>query len=280
MITEALQHCEGIGPARLSQLQTAGIGSWWSVLDDPGRVPQSFRAIVVSECCRCMEALHARDIQYFVDRLVPQDKWRVLSHYFDDASYFDIETTGLEYDAQITVIVCWHRGTLHTFVEGDNLDDFLDLLDETTLLVSFNGSSFDVPRVLDGFHIPELPCPHLDLRWVSYHQNWTGGLKDIADRLDVPRPADLQDVDGAMAVVWWNQWQNNSDPAALQCLIRYCSADVLLLIALAHHLAGQACPSASQLWSELPPAPASPTVTTPQSESRRPRARLLRLFQD
>jgi hypothetical protein len=280
LITEALQHCEGIGPVRLSELHTAGVRSWWSALDNPSRIPESFRAIVVSECCRCIEAMQARDVRYFVDRLLPQDKWRVLSHYFDDASFFDIETTGLDYDAQITVIVCWHQGTLHTFVEGENLDDFLDLLDEITLLVSFNGSSFDVPRVLDAFHIPQLPCPHLDLRWVSYHQNWIGSLKDIADRLDVPRPADLQDVDGAMAVLWWDEWQHSQDQSSLQRLIRYCSADVLLLVALAHHLAGQDCPPTSQLWSALPPAPLAEMVASPQSESKRPRARLLRLFRD
>jgi len=280
LISEALQHCEGIGPVRLSQLHSAGVESWWDALDDPRRVPESFRAIVVTECCRCIEAMHARDVRYFVDRLLPQDKWRVLSHYFDDASFFDIETTGLDYDAQITVIVCWHRGELHTFMEGDNLDDFLDLLDEITLLVSFNGSSFDVPRVLDAFHIPQLPCPHLDLRWVSYHQNWTGTLKDIADRLDVPRPADLQDIDGSMAVLWWDEWQDNQDQAARERLVRYCSADVLLLVALAHHLTGRECPSASQLWSALPPAPVADMVASPLSESRRPRARLLQLFRD
>ena len=39
-------------------------------------------------------------------------------------------TSGLEMDSLITVIACWHQGRLHTFVEHENLDDFLDLLDD------------------------------------------------------------------------------------------------------------------------------------------------------
>lgn len=280
MITQALQHCEGIGPVRLSQLHAVGIRSWSDALDTPGRIPTAWRPSVVSECCRCIAALQSRDLHYFVERLVPQDKWRILDHCFDDASYFDIETTGLEYDAQVTVIICWHRGALQTFVEGENLDDFLDLLDDVTLLVSFNGSSFDVPRILDAFHIPDLPCPHLDLRWVSYHQDLTGSLKEITQQLDLPRPSDLRDADGALAVEWWELWTRSQNQAARQQLIRYCAADVLMLVALAHQLTDRETPAANDLWSALPPAPANEPPAPHFQSSRRARARLLRLFRD
>lgn len=280
MITQALQHCEGIGPIRLAELHDAGVRSWHDVLDAPHRIPTGWRANVVSECCRCVDALQSRDLHYFAERLLPEDKWRLLDHCFDDASYFDIETTGLEYDAQVTVIICWHRGELHTFVEGDNLDDFLDLLDDMTLLVSFNGASFDVPRVLDTFHIPDLPCPHLDLRWISYHRDLSGSLKEITHHLDLPRPVDLHDADGALAVEWWHQWMHSQNQAARQQLIRYCAADVLMLVALAHYVTDRDTPPADELWSALPPAPVSEVPAPRLLASRRARGRLLRLFHE
>lgn len=246
-----MQHCPGIGPARLKQLRTAGVVSWSDVLEYPDRVPASQRGSLVEECARCVSALDASDVSYFIEHFVPQDKWRILAHFFDQASFFDIETSGLESDAAITVIACWHRGQIYNFVEHENLDDFLNLLDDMTLLVSFNGSSFDVPRVLDSFHIPTLPCPHLDVRWSCFHRGLRGGLKGIAHRLGVRRPTDLEGVDGAEAIHLWNAWVVSEDQQAKQRLLRYCAADVVLLRAVAGRLAGRPSSEDDASWSLL-----------------------------
>lgn len=253
MITEALQHCRGIGPKRLAQLHERGVRSWRDVVADPERLPAPLRDTLVQESRLSLEALERDDIGFFVERLAPQDKWRILAQYLDRTSFFDIETTGLDYDANITVIICWHRGELHTFVEHENLDDFLDLLDDVDLLASFNGSTFDVPRVVDAFHIPGLPCPHLDLRWLCHHRGLTGGLKNITRAIGTSRPADLRDVNGHMAVDWWWDWEKHGNAAAREQLIRYCAADVLLLVLLSQHLAER--PSVhDDIWSLLPGA--------------------------
>ena len=253
MITEALQHCHGIGPARLQRLHESGVRTWHDALRFPERLPGSFRDGMVQECRRCIDALERSDIHYLVTRFAPQDKWRVLAHYGEHASFFDIETMGLECDDPITVIVVWHQGCPHVFLEHENLDDFLELLEDVELLVSFNGSSFDVPRVIDAFHIPVLPCAHLDMRWSCYHRGLHGGLKNIANRIGIERPKDLENADGAMAVQLWSQWQNCRDHAARQKLIRYCTADVLLLVLLADRLFGAARLSTNEVWSHLPP---------------------------
>lgn len=251
MITEALRHCPGIGPVRLKQLHALGVRSWHDVLEHSSRIPFSFRSALVEECDRCLQALSNGDIQFLVGRLAPTDKWRVLSHLLEETTYFDIETMGLEYDAPITVIACWHRGELHHFVENENLDEFLNLLDDVKLLASFNGSSFDVPRVLDSFHIPRLPCPHLDLRWLCYHQGLRGSLKRIAADVGITRPADLNDADGALAVVLWQAWAGKGDRSARDLLLRYCGADVLMLVMLAEQLVGRADLCHEEVWSHL-----------------------------
>lgn len=269
MITEALQHIRGIGPVRLERLADLGIRSWQDAVDHARLIPFGLREEVVAEVDRCLQAVEASDIRYLVEVLDTQDKWRILHHYMDRISWFDIETTGLEYDDSITTICCWHKGQLCTFVEHENLDDFLDLLDDVELLVSFNGSTFDIPRVLDGFHIPELPCPHIDLRWPCYHAGLNGGLKQICTELGLQRPTDLSNADGSLAVELWSRWQHQQDKDARQLLIRYCAADVLLMIPVTQHLAGVTKTPMEDLWGNLPKTPATFRESSPTETRRR-----------
>ncbi len=266
MITEALLHCAGVGPKRLAQLHAHGIRTWIDVLNQPNGLPKALGRALISESQRCLTALDAGEIQYFTSRFASQDKWRILTHYLDQASFFDIETVGLEHDAAITVISCWHRGSLHHFVEHENLDEFLELLDDIQLLVSFNGSSFDVPRVLDTFHIPELPCAHVDMRWTCFHQGLTGGLKEIGQGAGIVRPRDLQSADGELAVRLWSAWRSFQDHAARELLIRYCASDVLMLVMLARQQAGRQDVPHDTLWAQLPEAPVSELITAPHSD--------------
>jgi uncharacterized protein len=265
LITAALRHCPGIGPVRLERLHAAGVHDWSDAVRFPERIPGTWRGAIVAECTRCLAAHAAGDIAYFVQRFAPQDRWRILAEYLPRTTFFDLETEGLEYDAPITVIGCWHRGTLRTFVEHENLDAFLDLLDDVELLASFNGNAFDVPRLLDAFHIPALPCPHVDLRWMCHHRGWKGGLKDISERLGIARPLDLQGVDGAWAIHLWHRWRQRQDVAAREQLLRYCAADAVLLVFLAHHLTAREVSELDQLWSQLPAASAPSLPFTPAS---------------
>ncbi len=260
MIRQALRHLPGIGPGRLNDLLQAGIRSWSDILDQP--LPDTVRLsprsweTIQSHVRACEQALQADDLTSLVQTLAKPDHWRILAHGFERASYFDIETTGLECDSQITLIVCHHRGRLHTFVKDENLDDFLELLEDVELLVSFNGASFDVPRILAHYHIPELPCAHLDLRWICYHVGLKGGLKLIEPRLGIRRPWDLQGVDGAQAVWLWNLWEHRRDPQAREKLLRYGRADVLALKLVAAYLLRHKgcpvdCPEPADLWQQL-----------------------------
>ena len=269
MITEALQHCRGIGPIRLRQIHQSGVRSWSDVLNAPQCLPEWLRNELVAESERCLRALADDDIGYFVDCLSPHDRWRIVAHYIDRCSYFDIETTGLEIDDTITTIVCWHRDQLHTFVEHENLDDFLDLLDDIDLLVSFNGSTFDVPRVLDVFHIPDLPCPHLDLRWPCYYRNLHGGLKQISSEIGLQRPDDLEDADGSLAVRLWSLWRHSGDAEAKNLLLRYCAADVLLLRGVAQHIADQPVTVHNEFQTALPAANHVAAVPGPHSQRKK-----------
>ncbi len=185
---------------------------------------------------------------------------------FARAAFFDIETAGLATGSPVTLIVGLRAGDLHTFVRGENLDDFLPWVEEVELLVSFNGATFDVPRVLDHFRVPRLRCPHLDLRTLTRGAGLRGGLKKIEQELGIERPADLQGMTGEDAEWLWRAWEKDGDRAARDRLIRYCQADVVGLRELAARLLerlGRPVEGALPAPVSVPPAAIREAVCTP-----------------
>ncbi len=229
MIDQTFVLCPGIGPKTEYKLKSLGLASWKDCLDNPELLPFSKekKAQFLDRLNRNLTALKNDDIDLLVSSLPTREHWRVLGTYFDRATYFDIETTGLSsYDSLITVIVAYYKGDLHTFLFEENLDEFLDLVENSELLVAFNGNSFDIPFVEKAFNIPDIGCPFIDLRWICYHQGFTGGLKTIEREMKIKRPQEVESIDGMEAVSLFIDWKNGNLQAKNQ-LIRYCKADVL-----------------------------------------------------
>ncbi len=232
MITENFLHFKGIGPKTSETIKNAGFKTWQDIIDNPSNLPCSanLRNHLFSQATGSLNAYKNNDIQKLLSAFSTSEQWRILNHYHDRISYFDIETSGLSrYDAKITVIACLHKGEMHTFFRDDNLADFLDLLDDVTLLSSFNGNCFDIPFVLESYHIPELECPHIDLRWICYHAGLRGPLKVIEKECGVKRNDDIGDIDGFEAVNLWHRWVLHKDRKAKDLLVKYCEADVYAL---------------------------------------------------
>lgn len=278
MIRGALSVVPGIGPERRKRLAAAGVWDWHGLLahaDEAGLRGASLeRAKAAVE--EAERAAQTGDIAWFLKHVAPADRWRILAEWMDDASYFDIETDGVEGAVSVTFISCWHQDELRSFVRGENLDEFLDVLDEVRLLVSFNGAAFDVPHIEREFHIPHLPCPHLDLMPVLKREGMTGGLKRIEKACGLERPPDIAGLDGQEAVWLWRLWETDGARAARRVLERYALADALSLKYLAARVVQAhgglvTCPSSDALWSFLPPAvdeeggllPRSPAPVTP-----------------
>lgn len=238
MIDQTFLHCLGIGPKTEQKLKSKGFQSWSDCLANPEAVPLSLKrkTTFLQQIQQSQSALLANDIGYLVRNLPSREHWRILARYFAQATFFDIETTGLSsYDSIITVIVAFHKGQLHTFLFRENLDQFLDLVEQSDLLVAFNGNSFDIPFVEHAFNIPEIGCPFIDLRWICYHLDYYGGLKSIEKQMGIERPAQIDSVDGFEAIGLFFDWQNG-DLKAKQKLIAYCQADVLSVYLVAHEL--------------------------------------------
>ncbi len=240
MITGTFLHMRGIGPTTEERMRSAGITSWFHILEGPPLIPLAdrLRARLLEETRKSLDALKEDNIGFFVKRFPTSQHWRILSQYLERVAFFDIETSGLSrYTAEVTVASVLHKGRMHSFVRDENLEGFLDLMEDIDLLVSFNGNCFDIPFVLDAFRIPELPCPHIDLRWVSYHAGLRGGLKEIEKACGLPpRDEDLQSVNGLEAVLLWNDWRQRRLRSSRDRLVRYCESDVRTLAHLSSHI--------------------------------------------
>ncbi len=282
----ALLHLPGIGPLTEQRLRMQGIGSQRELSrHDTNELPG------FADCApprtrlarQCERAIAAGDIAFLLKTFHRSDHWRILADFMDRATFLDIETTGDPTAPDITLIVCFHGRHLSMFTAGDNLDDFLAYLDTIKLLVTFNGATFDLPRIEARFHIPLGHIPHIDLRSVCHHAGMRGGLKQVEHAIGLQRPPDILGVDGSDADWIWERWRTTGDIAHLALLTRYCAADVISLQHLTNWLiarhTGSPCPPFD--WSDLPPvtalpppAPVLPPLSIGTSRQQRLRERL------
>lgn len=166
--------------------------------------------------------------------LRPAEQWRLWCELKDQARYLDIETLGLALDDPITMVGVGDGLFASVLVAGRDLtaQRLAQELSGARLLVTFAGTSFDLPRLRRAF--PTLPwdLPHLDLAISGRHVGLRGGLKAVERALGWRRPAELSACDGKEAVRLWRRHQAGERGALLK-LIRYCRADVASLPGLA-----------------------------------------------
>ncbi|MFP3867988.1 MAG: ribonuclease H-like domain-containing protein [Desulfobacteraceae bacterium] len=169
------------------------------------------------------------DLVYFADRLPSAQYWRLFKHFRPRAAYLDIETTGANWPMlTITVIGLYDGCRFQQFVQGENLHQFSQAIRSYSLLVTYNGTQFDLPVLRANFPDLSLPPVHIDLRFVLARLGYRGGLKRIEPQLGVHRPSDLEDLDGYMAVLLWDRYQRG-DRTARDLLLRYNQEDVVNL---------------------------------------------------
>lgn len=228
MIRECFRHCQGIGPKTAEVLNQKGFVTWDDCLTRVEEIPFNGkrRKKLINDIQRSRLALDSHDIDYFTASFPTAEHWRILENYFDRATFIDVETTGLSrHSCHVSVITAFHRDEMHSFMYGENLDDFLLLVDDAGLLVTFNGNCFDIPFLEKTFNIPSIGCAHIDLRWIAWHRGYRGGLKAIERKLGIYRPPHIDGIDGYEAVDLFFQWQRG-DASSRKRLISYCRADV------------------------------------------------------
>lgn len=173
--------------------------------------------------------LYSFNSGFFYDILPKSEHWRLYNFFREDAVYLDIETSG--YCNNVTVVGLYDGNNTKTMVKGINLDwkNLSEELKKYRMIVSFNGSSFDLP-ILNKCYPDLIPrIPHFDLRFACNRLGLNGGLKSVERQLSIKRPDELDGLQGADAVFLWRAYTSTGHRDYLEKLVKYNEEDIVNL---------------------------------------------------
>lgn len=259
MLQNTFCHIPGIGAATEKRLWAAGVTSWEKWLEPPPiKLPNSSRLEIPHILDKSLDALN-EDPAFFTGRLPSYEQWRVFPQYRHKTAYIDIETTGLGDNADLTTIALYDGKDVHYYVNGKNLEQFLEDIWKFKVLVSYNGKAFDIPFLERYFRIT-LNHAQIDLRYVLARLGFKGGLKGCEKMLGINR-GELDGVDGYFAVLLWNEYETYNDIKALETLLAYNIEDTVnleLLMIEAYNRNVSDTPFAKELKLPSPQTPMLP----------------------
>ena len=233
MLQNSFIHISGIGKKTEQNLWRKGIKTW-DMFKQP--FPASLSKTTLN---RLRDGLgnHPTTIldspDYLYKTLPSNQHWRLFPRFRHTTAYIDIETTGTHHDCTITTIALYDGNQTLTFVNGDNLHTFPEVLKRYQLIVTYNGKSFDVPIIKNFFNI-DVPQAHLDLRGILAAIGLKGGLKGCEKQLGIDRQ-ELAGVDGYGAVLLWRDYERFKNKDVLDTLLAYNIADAVNLEPLLIH---------------------------------------------
>jgi hypothetical protein len=177
-------------------------------------------------------ALDRGDVDRLAAALPASEQWRLFEIFGADAAYLDIETGDDVWGRQgISAIGILDRAGPHLLLGGRDLHLFPKLARRWSLLVTFNGLSFDLPILRRAFPDWTPPACHIDLRHVLARLGHHGGLKRIEreiTELHLARPWHLRGIDGWDACGLYRRGREG-DGEALRLFAEYNLYDVINL---------------------------------------------------
>ena len=155
----------------------------------------------------------------------------------------DIETTGFNGKVAVVGLCGPSDGEVgyQEFVRGRYLDasSLARTFRGCKLLITFNGLSFDVPRIRKEFPTALPRVPHVDLfRVAREFYGMPVSLKTLETTFNIRR-ADDGDLRKGMATKLWRRFEEHNDENALRKLLNYNREDAANLYMLADALLEQ-----------------------------------------
>ncbi len=249
LLTRSFIHVPGVGERRERSLWERGYTDWDAFLRDHPRNP--WRELIAS---RLERGRAARDMPR-------REMWRLADAFPGRTAFLDIETTGLTPGRDgVTCVGLSDGESVEALVHGRDLDRLPEALERFDLLVTYNGSCFDLPVLAGAF--PEIDFGrfhHIDLRYPLHRLGLKGGLKGVERALGLSRAAEVEGVDGYLAVLLWEE-HRKGHPRALETLVTYCLEDVVHLKPLLAHAYDRL---AEQLPLDVEPMPSGPMPANP-----------------
>ena len=230
MLRQSFVLLRGIGRRTEQRLRSLGIVDWKAFLASDGlpHMGKARKAMLDAHLKALGKCLERGDAVTLGNALPASEKWRLYPDFRDRAAFLDIETTGLNLPATVTVVGIT-VGRDHTpLVRGINLskDAIERALRPARILVTFNGGSFDLPALRMAFPGLKLDMPHIDIRHLAPRAGIRGGLKKVERILGIQRAREIKMLCSHDAVYLWRIWERKQSGNALRLLIDYNRADV------------------------------------------------------
>ena len=227
MLRNTFLHIPGVGPTTERKLWERDAFSWSQFTgSNGGEIPQKTAEKISNYLTLSENALKGKEIQFFSRTLPKREWWRLYPEFKNSTAFLDIETTGLSfYYDNITLIGLFNGKEFKVYIRGQNLPDFKDEIQKYLLLVTYNGTLFDLPFLSSEFDQLSLPPVHIDLRFLLKRLNYTGGLKSIEKQFGISREDEVDNIDGFGATILWHRYMRG-DCGALELLLKYNFYDV------------------------------------------------------
>lgn len=237
MIESSFCFLSGVGRQTEWRLWENGIGTWSDFLAAPTipKISSARKSLYDEGISQAQERRNREDARYFAVNLRPREQWRLYEWLRPRAVYLDIETNSF---GEITVVGLYGKGNMTSLVRGESLSrqNLADELASYDLLMTFCGTTFDLPVLIANFPGLRLDQPHIDLCFLGRQLGYRGGLKSVEVQTGIERLPELQGMNGADAVLLWNRWRHSRDQEARRLLLGYNEADCVNLEPLADHL--------------------------------------------
>jgi uncharacterized protein len=240
MLKKSFIFLPGVGERTESRIWEDGIDDWDRFIESkkagPLQGPRKEKCDQILTVSRTK--FREMDLEYFSGLMKSADTWRLWDDFGDGAVFLDIETMGTSRFHPITVVGAWDRKEFRALVRGKDLngDSIKELLKDATMLVTFNGRTFDVPMIESKFPGTVPRVPHLDLRFLGSRCGHRGGLKALEISLGLARPDDVKGMSGEDAVRLWHLYEKDRNRNALKLLLKYNMEDVVNLVPITEDL--------------------------------------------
>lgn len=234
MITSSFCLLPGVGLCTERRFWRQGVSTWERFLASPAvrGISADRKVLYDYRIAEAHQHFADDDSRYFAKAVPARHQWRLYEWLRARAVYLDIETDSF---GHITVVGLYGQGRYTALVRNESLG-LLRLREELSrydLLVTFCGSTFDLPMLRAHFPDLRLEQPHIDLCGVGRQLGYRGGLKAIERMMGIERASALHGFSGEDAVAQWNRWRYQRDENARRLLLAYNEADCVNLEPLA-----------------------------------------------
>lgn len=173
------------------------------------------------------KALHRNEIGFFLNKLPRKELYRAALTCYRDVMFLDIESTGLSRIYSYITLIGWVlNGEYKCFIKGETPELFFKDLAKAKVIVTFNGSLFDIPFIKKEFPDAKVPLAHIDLRFFTRRFGYSGGQKEIEKNLRIGRPENIKQINGKEAVSLWYKYLAG-DLNSLELLLKYNFYDII-----------------------------------------------------